>query len=95
MGDLSSQQVERALGASELTRAACVIHRARPQRKRRDIDLEEMCCSVALHQPVAGDLRLITAADENHHELERIGDRAVNICEAVHHREESIPLRPS
>jgi phosphate transport system protein len=49
-----------------------------------DIDVEETCLQLlALHQPVAGDLRFITAAMKITTELERIGDRVVNICEAV------------
>ena len=44
-----------------------------------------MCLRLlALHQPAASDLRLITAAMKISTELERIGDRAVGICEAVH-----------
>ena len=51
---------------------------------RMDIDVEEICLQLlALHQPVAGDLRFITAAMKITTELERIGDRVVNICEAV------------
>jgi phosphate transport system protein len=52
-----------------------------------------MCLQfLALHQPVARDLRLITAAMKITTELERIGDRAVNICEGVHNREERDPV---
>ena len=47
---------------------------------------------LALHQPVAGDLRLITAVVKVTTELERIGDRVVNICEAVHDRAECDPV---
>jgi phosphate transport system protein len=60
---------------------------------RMDIDLEGICMQLlALHQPVAGDLRLITAVMKITTELERIGDRMVNICEAVHDRDERDPL---
>jgi phosphate transport system protein len=51
-----------------------------------------MCLQfLALHQPVAGDLRFITAAMKITTELERIGDRVVNICEAVHERDQRDP----
>jgi phosphate transport system protein len=49
-----------------------------------DIDVEETCLQfLALHHPVAGDLRFITVAMKITTELERIRDRVVNICEAV------------
>lgn len=38
---------------------------------------------LALQQPVAGDLRLILAAQKINNDLERIGDHAVNIAESV------------
>ncbi|MBI4422562.1 MAG: phosphate signaling complex protein PhoU [Elusimicrobia bacterium] len=36
---------------------------------------------IALHQPAAGDLRLIAAAIKINSDLERIGDQAVNVAE--------------
>ena len=48
----------------------------------REVDLEEECLKVlALHQPVAGDLRFIIAVLKMNNDLERIGDLAVNIAE--------------
>jgi phosphate transport system protein len=38
---------------------------------------------LALQQPVAGDLRLIIAAQKINNDLERIGDHAVNIAESA------------
>lgn len=38
---------------------------------------------LALHQPVAGDLRLIIAAQKINNDLERIGDHAVNVAESA------------
>jgi phosphate transport system protein len=92
MGDLVIAQIEAAL--------ACLSeHDVRGTRpiidtdidvNRMDIDLEETCLQfLALHQPVAGDLRRITATMKITTELERIGDRVVNLCEAVHDRDES------
>ena len=46
------------------------------------IDIDELCLRlIALHQPAAGDLRLIAAALKINSYLERIGDQAVNISE--------------
>ncbi len=47
-----------------------------------EVDLEEECLKIlALHQPVAIDLRFIIAVLKINSDLERIGDLAVNIAE--------------
>jgi len=47
-----------------------------------EVELEEDCLKIlALHQPVAFDLRFIIAALKINNDLERIGDLAVNIAE--------------
>ncbi len=47
-----------------------------------EVDIEEECQKIlALHQPVAHDLRFIIAVLKINNELERIGDLAVNIAE--------------
>ncbi|MBN1782890.1 phosphate signaling complex protein PhoU [bacterium] len=47
-----------------------------------EVDLEEECLKLlALHQPVATDLRFIVAVLKINNDLERIGDLAVNIAE--------------
>lgn len=48
---------------------------------RQEVDLEEECLEIlALHQPVAIDLRHITATLKINKDLERAGDLAVNIA---------------
>lgn len=47
----------------------------------REVEVEEECLKIlALHQPVAIDLRFIIAAMKINNDLERIGDLAVNIA---------------
>lgn len=47
-----------------------------------EVDLEEECLKVlALHQPVAIDLRFLVAVLKINNDLERIGDLAANIAE--------------
>ena len=47
-----------------------------------EIDVEEECLKIlALHQPVAIDLRFIVAVLKMNNDLERIGDLAVNIAQ--------------
>jgi len=48
---------------------------------QQEIEVEEECLKIlALHQPVAVDLRLVVAALKINNDLERIGDLAVNIA---------------
>jgi len=48
----------------------------------REIDIEEECLKIlALHQPVAGDLRYIIGVLKINQDLERIGDLALHIAE--------------
>ncbi len=49
---------------------------------RMEVRIEEECLKIlALHQPVAGDLRYVITLLKVNSELERIGDLAVNIAE--------------
>jgi phosphate transport system protein len=49
-----------------------------------EVEIEEECLKVlALHQPVAVDLRFIIAVIKINNELERIGDQAVNIAQRI------------
>ena len=58
---------------------------------KAEIEVEEECLKIlALHQPVAFDLRFIIATLKINNDLERIGDLAVNIAE----RSLSLALKP-
>lgn len=47
---------------------------------RREVEIEEACLkTLALHQPVAIDLRMVTAIMKINNDLERIGDMVCNI----------------
>jgi len=49
-----------------------------------EVELEEECLKVlALHQPVAGDLRFLIAVLKINNDLERIGDLSVNIAQSA------------
>jgi phosphate transport system protein len=49
---------------------------------QREVEIEENCLKVlALHQPVAIDLRFIVAVMKINNDLERIADLAVNVAE--------------
>ncbi|MBT8375119.1 MAG: phosphate transport system regulatory protein PhoU, partial [Deltaproteobacteria bacterium] len=49
-----------------------------------EVEIEEECLKImALHQPVAVDLRFLVAVIKINNDLERIGDQAVNIAQRV------------
>jgi phosphate transport system protein len=49
-----------------------------------EMEIEEECLKIlALHQPVAVDLRFLSAVIKINNDLERIGDEAVNIAQRV------------
>ncbi|MBU2509750.1 phosphate signaling complex protein PhoU [bacterium] len=51
---------------------------------KKEVEIEEECLKImALHQPVAVDLRFLIAVIKINNDLERIGDQAVNIAERV------------
>lgn len=58
-----------------------------------EVEIEEECQKIlALHQPVAQDLRFLIAVLKINGELERIGDCAVNIAERVLYLANNEPL---
>lgn len=62
---------------------------------RLEVDIDELCRKIlALRQPAASDLRLITTALKIVTDLERIGDLAVNIAQRVRDLNQAPPLPP-
>lgn len=60
-----------------------------------EILVDEECLKLlALHQPMAADLRFITSAMRINTELERIGDQAVNIAERALSLNQEPQLKP-
>src|SRR5258708_490056 len=60
-----------------------------------EIDIDEICHRLlALHQPMAGDMRFITSSMKINSDLERMGDLAVNIAERALTLNEVAPLKP-
>jgi phosphate transport system protein len=61
--------------------AALAVEKRDADIDHREVEVEEECLkTLALHQPVAVDLRFIIAALKINNDLERIGDLAVNIA---------------
>ena len=85
VSDLAAQ-VEHAVQQADETLARRVIEQD-DAIDREEIMIEEECLKIlALHQPVAGDLRYIVTFLKVNNELERIGDLAVNIAKQVLHQ---------
>jgi len=62
---------------------------------RMEIDIEEACVQLlALQQPLASDLRLITSALKISNDLERVGDHAVNIAGCAKTLASKAPVKP-
>ncbi len=59
------------------------------------IEIDDRCFKLlALHQPMAADLRAIVAAVKINTDLERVGDLAVNIAEAAKRYLQHPPVKP-
>jgi len=62
---------------------------------RYDVEIDDLCLKVlALHQPAARDLRLITTALKSTTDLERIGDMAEHIAERAIELAAEPPIKP-
>ncbi|HEU4569855.1 MAG TPA: phosphate signaling complex protein PhoU [Gemmatimonadales bacterium] len=60
-----------------------------------EVEIEEQCIDLlALHQPMASDLRMLTSALKIANDLERVGDHAVNIAQSAERLAQSRPITP-
>lgn len=81
-------QCERAIAAAEKTlkmpseALVADVHKAEAEIDQKERDIESLCMKMLLRQqPVAGDLRLISAALKMISDMERIGDQACDIAD--------------
>ena len=97
MGGLVEDQIRRVMTAlleRDGDLAQEVIDRDR-QVNAYDVEIDEKCVELlALYQPTAGDLRLITTAMKIVTDLERIGDQAVNIAQRALELNQEPQLKP-
>lgn len=83
MAEESVQNAVKALKARDLALAERTIEGDQAINEL-EVEIEEECLKIlALHQPVAVDLRFIAAVIKINNDLERVGDMAVNIAERV------------
>ena len=58
-----------------------------------EVEMEEECLKLlALHQPLAGDLRQLISVLKINNDLERVGDHAVNIAQRAQELDELPPI---
>jgi phosphate transport system protein len=79
-------QVEKAVRSVQLRddELAAEVQRLDVEIDLLEIEVEEECLkTLALYQPVAVDLRFVVSTLKINHDLERIGDLAVNIARKV------------
>jgi len=85
---------QKALVESSVARAERVIATDQDvDRIEKEID-EECLSAIARYQPTASDLRLLAAVMKIVNDLERMGDSAVNIAQAVQVLSQEPPLKP-
>src|SRR4029078_11017896 len=86
MGGLAEDRVRTAVDGlvrRDPDAVARVIEGDRPINQLH-IEIDNRCFTLlALHQPMAVDLRAIVSAGKINNDLERVGDLAINIAEAV------------
>jgi phosphate transport system protein len=97
MAGLAEDQIDKALTAlvaRDSALARQVIERDH-QVNALDVEIDEDCIRLlALHQPAARDLRLVTTAMKIATELERISDLAENVCERAIELNDEPQLKP-
>jgi len=86
LGAMVEERVRMAVEAvvNQDSHAAQKIIKTDYEIDEMEVEVEEECLKVlALHQPVAVDLRFLIAVIKINNDLERIGDQAVNIAQRV------------
>ncbi len=74
----------RALTSKDISMAEAVIRTDKEEIDKIEMDVEEECMRIlALHQPVAGDLRFLVTSLKINTDLERIGDLGAKIADKV------------
>jgi phosphate transport system protein len=97
MGGLAEERVREAVGSLSSRDPGLVEHVLMGDEPINDlhIEVDDRCFKLlALHQPMAADLRTIVAAVKINTDLERVGDLAVNIAEAAKRYLQHPPVKP-
>ncbi|MBW2708228.1 MAG: phosphate signaling complex protein PhoU [Deltaproteobacteria bacterium] len=95
LGAMVEERVRMALRAFETKdgELARRIIESDEEINEAEVEVEEECLKIiALHQPVAVDLRFINIVIKINNDLERVGDEAVNIAQRVENISKRLPL---
>jgi phosphate transport system protein len=88
MGSIAEEMIQKAVKALHERRDALTaeVFDLESQVNQMHIEIDDRCIKlIALHQPMAVDLRLIAAAMKINTDLERIADQAVNVSQTCHY----------
>jgi len=97
MGGLAEERVQAAVNAlvSREPGLLDVVLQGDEPVNQLHVEIDGLAFRLlALHQPMASDLRVIIAALKINADLERVGDLAVNIAEAAHRYLALPPVKP-
>ena len=97
MGGLAEERVREAVRALKDRDSGAIDAVLTGDEPINDLHMEvdDRCFKLlALHQPMAADLRVIVAAVKINTDLERVGDLAVNIAEAAKRYVRHPPVKP-
>ena len=95
LGAMAEERVRMSIRAFETRDGALArqIIESDVEIDAAEVEVEEECLKIiALHQPVAVDLRFINIVIKINNDLERVGDEAVNIAERVENIAKRLPL---
>ena len=96
MGGLAEEQVRLAIKAlvDRDRDLVDIVLRGDDPINRLHIEIDGRCFTLlALHQPMAADLRAIVSAVKINTDLERVGDLAINIAEAARRYAQHPPVK--
>jgi phosphate transport system protein len=88
MGGLAEEMIQKAVKALFERNAALTqeVFDLEKQVNLLHVEVDDRCLKLfALHQPMAVDLRTITAAMRINNDLERIGDQTVNVAQTCYY----------
>ena len=88
MGSMAEEMIQKATKAVMERNSALAeeVFELEKTVNLMHIEVDDRCIKlIALHQPMAVDLRLITAAMKINSDLERVADQAVNVCQTAYY----------
>ena len=97
MGGLAEERLRAAMQAlvDRDTQLMANVIRGDEAINQQHVEIDDRCFKLlALHQPMAVDLRVIVAAVKINSDLERVGDLAVNVAEAAERYVLHAPVKP-